>query len=443
MLDKLALLPCIDWLTLAAIMPTAEAYASQPLSTDVEERLIERYTSPRPPGPRGFFMDSHPKPMSLPWAADRLPSSAGSLDRLPTEIIYMIFLLSNLSTLSHFAQASRAAAFLVSIFSPHRDLITHAPSALAVLAQHGLLPYFPVQQVHRLLVDERCISCASYGQFLYLPLCERVCVPCLKTNITLRVLPLETALKWFQDDDGLMRQAPIMVRSDRRGVDKTGSSRREYICVRAAAEMLLKPLHSAPSLRSIMREGGDTCWGIEGVHTYTGTNGQLVYVSFDAFSQIPSYVPGVRKTTRSWDPNGTVLSRQSFENQLGEIPDLRPHSQDPVKYHFDQQRREPDLVVPYVSMPTLGEDGKSQHGFHCRGCEWMGTVPGQDVWQRFVAPLVADGYVAADLAWVVWQRAYTRKALLKHFQVCEGVKHLEAHTDTLADAESQSNDGPR
>ena len=91
-------------------------------------------------------------------------------------------------TLSDISKTCLRAIEVLKSVPEYRDLMRHAPQALAALVETRLIRYHLVATVHATLLSADCKSYGKYGAFLFLPTCERYCYHCLWRNvITYRV----------------------------------------------------------------------------------------------------------------------------------------------------------------------------------------------------------------------------------------------------------------
>lgn len=158
---------------------------------------------------RGMIKITEPaKPLSN-WRT--LPSSPlGALDTLPLELLHTIFAMLDFRTLSHITRTCLRGIQVVRSLPEYRDLMRHAPEALAALGKTRLIFHHLATTIHATLLSADCISCGSYGAFLFLPTCERCCYHCLWRNQSLWVVPITTAKKCFGLSTSGAKTLPIM-----------------------------------------------------------------------------------------------------------------------------------------------------------------------------------------------------------------------------------------
>ena len=124
-------------------------------------------------------------------------TTMGALDKLPVELIHAILYSLDLRSLSRLSQVSTGARVLVLSLPAYLDLLVHAPTAMAALGDTGYIEHCSLKKIHSTLCSDRCASCGSFGEFLFLPTCERCCRECLAQNSALWVTPRRLARKCF------------------------------------------------------------------------------------------------------------------------------------------------------------------------------------------------------------------------------------------------------
>ena len=137
-------------------------------------------------------------------------SSLGSLESLPLEMLHIIFAALDLRSLSRMASTCLRGVAVVEALPQWRDLVKHAPGAMAALGRTQLTRHHTVTTLHDALSSADCASCGAYGAFLFLPTCERCCYECLWRNQSLQVIQLALAKKAFGLSAAQIEKLPIM-----------------------------------------------------------------------------------------------------------------------------------------------------------------------------------------------------------------------------------------
>lgn len=137
-------------------------------------------------------------PPARPSTISRVPSSAsvGQLN-LPPELLLHALQFLDFQSLSRFSRASLAAKVAVESLTAYKAMMAHAPEVLTALSRTRLIARHPAQLLHQTLHSSRCVSCAFFGGFLFLPACERACLECLYENSDLRVIAPSVAKERF------------------------------------------------------------------------------------------------------------------------------------------------------------------------------------------------------------------------------------------------------
>jgi hypothetical protein len=105
--------------------------------------------------------------------------SLGQLTRLPFEILSLILLELDATSILRLSHVNRSARELVAAIRPFRDLRDHAVEALCILFRSGLGSHVPARKLHEALTTERCRLCGAFGGFVFLPTAERCCLTCV------------------------------------------------------------------------------------------------------------------------------------------------------------------------------------------------------------------------------------------------------------------------
>ncbi|KAF4468586.1 hypothetical protein FALBO_4523 [Fusarium albosuccineum] len=137
-------------------------------------------------------------------------SSLGQLDHLPAELLLSVLDLLDFQSLSRLSRVSVMGKDVVEDLPVYRDVMEHAPEALAALGQTRLLSCHPAALLQHTLRQSKCVSCFSFGGFLFLPTCERICFECLYENQALRMTTPSKAKQCFGLTESDLKQIPVM-----------------------------------------------------------------------------------------------------------------------------------------------------------------------------------------------------------------------------------------
>ncbi|CAK7214116.1 hypothetical protein SCUCBS95973_002029 [Sporothrix curviconia] len=144
--------------------------------------------------------------------AGHAPSSLGRLDCLPAELLRMVVHLLDCQSLVRLGQTSRGAWAIVDGLPAYRELRQHVLEVLAALGRTRMLRHHSVLLLQEALRSSLCASCQlSFGGFLLLPTCERVCFDCLYENRALWMTTLGNARACFRlTQRQLETQLPVL-----------------------------------------------------------------------------------------------------------------------------------------------------------------------------------------------------------------------------------------
>lgn len=134
-------------------------------------------------------------------------SSLGILDRLPAELLDEVLGRLDFQSAIRFSRVSFQGRDMLCSLPVFRDVIKHAPHALAALSQTKLLHLHSASELYNALRSERCVLCPEYGAYLFLPACQRCCWHCLRSNPLLWVTLRE---KCLQDFRAIARDGPAI-----------------------------------------------------------------------------------------------------------------------------------------------------------------------------------------------------------------------------------------
>jgi len=138
-------------------------------------------------------------------------SNLGDLDALPLELLHAIFAMLDFKTLSHIQRTCLRGIAVVESLPQYRDMIEHAPKALAALGQTQLLRHHSAAALHAALLTSECQCCGDYGPFLHLPTARRCCFFCLENSTQLWVIPVSQAKSCFNITNSQLKHLPVML----------------------------------------------------------------------------------------------------------------------------------------------------------------------------------------------------------------------------------------
>lgn len=147
-----------------------------------------------------------------PSARYRRPTNAslGFLSLLPAEILFLALDFLDFQSLSRLSRVSIRTKETVEEMPAYTEMMEHAPRVLTALAKTGLIRYHSAPLLYQVRRSGKCSSCFSFGAFLFLPTCERVCFECLHSNIAFRVAPANMVKKCFTFTNIQLKKIPFM-----------------------------------------------------------------------------------------------------------------------------------------------------------------------------------------------------------------------------------------
>ena len=124
-------------------------------------------------------------------------SSAGLLDTLPLELLYLVLNDLDFQSLFAFLMANTRCRTLVESFPTYKRTVAHAAGVLVAVNRTKVLPIHTAAQIYAALTSEICFLCNDYGPFLFLLTAERCCLNCLRDDQSLRVFSFSRAASCF------------------------------------------------------------------------------------------------------------------------------------------------------------------------------------------------------------------------------------------------------
>jgi hypothetical protein len=115
-------------------------------------------------------------------------ASLGQLDTLPLELLQPILLDIDLKSLTVLRSVNRTFRKTIDSIKEYDDIIAHAPTSLRAALSINLGSWISCRQLYNTLCSQECVECGSFGPFLYLLSCSRVCYICLREDQ--RFLPM-------------------------------------------------------------------------------------------------------------------------------------------------------------------------------------------------------------------------------------------------------------
>lgn len=285
----------------------------------------------------------------------------------------------DLQSITRASRVSRRGKCIVQSLPAYRDLMKHAPDALAALSKTKLIHLHSAAQLSAALRSGSCATCQEYGAYLLLPTCERCCWECLQSNPTRRVVTPTRAGKAFALSRKKVQQLPVMF--------------------------------SIPGNYNIGQELSEKSHKL---------------VSVSAVRELAMLIHG------SAENLANITSRRKYDAQTAT---MAKHLQG---VFFDHTARDP-LMVPSqgnggvdlffgmasIPFPSLATPSILEHGLWCKGCERMFeqyNISREDTHaiSRIVPPNRWPWAVLLGMA----RRARSRAGLLEHIEHCSGARQL-------------------
>ncbi|KAI0194553.1 F-box domain-containing protein [Astrocystis sublimbata] len=349
----------------------------QNISTDVLSHLSHR--------PRNLLrsMITVPNPpKSMEANFQNRASSLGILDRLPVELLHEVLRSLDLQSIVRFSRVSIQGNNILYSLPAYRDVIKHAPHALAALGQTKLLHLHSASELHSALRSERCATCPEYGVYLFLPTCERCCWQCLRSNPTRRVVTPAAAAKTFALSPKTTQQLPVMFSIPSTygvGVARLKSTQKSYRLVSINDAKVL--------VMSVYRSAGNA---------------------------IEDIIIRRQRSYQAEDTLQAIFSESTCSDSLM-IPD---QGNTRVDRYFGM------ASIPFPSLTTLDS---VEHGLWCKGCEWTyKQYKHGRLSTNVITNMVPTDCDPDRVLFGMVRRARSRIGLSAHIRHCYGAQQLLA-----------------
>lgn len=181
------------------------------------------------------------------------PSSAGDLDKLPSETLLLTLQYLDFQSLCNFMATSLHAKEMVESMLMYQNLLAHASTALIVVGKMNLASHYSVLDLHATMLSHNCVSCHQFGSFLFLPTCERACLSCLHRNMRFWVLPVKEAQEIYGIQQKEVHRLPSMISFP---ITRRRGRRKKLVSVKLARELGLAIHGSQQAMANWVMQSG-------------------------------------------------------------------------------------------------------------------------------------------------------------------------------------------
>ncbi len=110
-------------------------------------------------------------------------ATLGRLATLPNELLDDIISkhCDIQTTVASFSLVNRGARKAVDASLTFQRVSQYAPGALVAMLRTQVASFFTLEDLHNTLCNNSCSLCGSFGSLLWLPGCQRCCMPCLRS----------------------------------------------------------------------------------------------------------------------------------------------------------------------------------------------------------------------------------------------------------------------
>ncbi|EZG08139.1 hypothetical protein H106_02625 [Trichophyton rubrum CBS 735.88] len=256
-------------------------------------------------------------------------SSTGMLDRLPLEVLHQMLNTLDFQSLCRLSRVSRRGRSIVESLPTYRALMEYIPDALKALGETRLIQLHSADKLRAVLQSEACVSCREYGPFLFLPTCERCCYTCLRYNQSLWVMPLSLAKQSFGLTLRDLKKLPLV--------------------------------KTVPGMYDLARG-----WSHRGSQTLVSVRHAKEYAMKINNGSLPDV-----DTTITPEMSDRMIRKMIALRWFREAP-LEPLPDNPSRIPTRGGMPDNDCNgMASLPFPSLRRNKTLDHGFWCRGCDWM------------------------------------------------------------------------
>lgn len=164
-----------------------------------DRALVEEFTWLPQEIDMGMVQPYHEGDINIPF--ENLYATMGDLDRVPTELMHMIFDDLTMADLVALRRTCRLTRSMVPGSLAYKDLTWYIPNVLRAMSGMELLGAFTVKHMMDTMTSHTCVGCGNFAVCIFLPEFSRVCYTCLQYNEAFWVMPMAEARKCFDLDE--------------------------------------------------------------------------------------------------------------------------------------------------------------------------------------------------------------------------------------------------
>lgn len=156
--------------------------------------------------------DMEPVQASLQAPFETSPAGKlSNLERLPTELMWMVLRELDVRSLFDLRQASRQTRILATGLLEYGLVSKHGLEGLRGVLRAGLARYFTISDLYQALITSKCSTCDDFGGLLYLLTLERCCFSCLQSADHYRVLPPSAFAKMAHISPNRIKRSSVRI----------------------------------------------------------------------------------------------------------------------------------------------------------------------------------------------------------------------------------------
>ena len=337
---------------------------------------------------------------SCPLAPPRLGGSntaslqpLGQLDVLPLEIVQRILQLMDIHTLTRMQCLNHRSNLLVNSLPQYREIVAHAPNALRAMLGTGLASDFGIDDLHRALRSDKCFQCDSFGSFLYLLSCRRCCYVCLAKASDTLPISREIAKHCYGLPQSIISRLPCMRSLPGRYMHDQRSLPRRYVHDHSRRNTHKRQFALVGTQAA--KEAGKAFHGSE----------EALQVYQAELQLLPKFVRSIDIHRQAGISSAVWLKWWRQLQEPGRDGLRGPH----WSHEAHHTQYKPQRFMAAIRFPTLDPSkGIGEWGISCKGCR--DGPPNDDESQD-------------------WEKVYTKRGYLAHFDQCKWSKQLLASSE--------------
>lgn len=136
------------------------------------------------------------------------PSLRGNLSVLPLELLHVVMLSLDLTSIGMMRLLNRTFKHLIDTSVEYQNLILHVSPPLEYLTYMKLASTANFGALHQELTSSECRYCGDFGNFIFIPTLSRCCFNCIDYSPQLVVIDAAIAGRFFSVSEKVIAEIP-------------------------------------------------------------------------------------------------------------------------------------------------------------------------------------------------------------------------------------------